>query len=184
MLLILRDLKSVHDSQPAEILAFHLSRSLSFVRGMPVRSSCFVTFSEYLDFDPFCTSPQLPTRPSTSMTYKQEGQGELQYRLSSAIVHYGSHNFGHYITYRRRTPQSSAWCKHFDHCNYSLCSLYRSYVDRVSDEDVHFVDIQEVLRCNPILLFYERVRAGTSEDEAGQVAKGRIVSRQSSPANA
>lgn len=56
--------------------------------------------------------------------------------------------------------------------------------DRVSDEDVHLVDIQEVLRCNPILLFYERVRAGTSEDEAGQVAKGRIVSRQSSPANA
>lgn len=60
----------------------------------------------------------------------------LLYHLKSVIVHYGSHNFGHYICYRK--------CRH---------GLWW----RVSDQTVAQVDVQQVLSAQGVfMLFYEK----------------------------
>lgn len=58
----------------------------------------------------------------------------LTYSLRSVIVHYGTHNYGHYIAFRR----------------------YRGYWWRISDETVYIVDEVEVLSTPGVfMLFYE-----------------------------
>ncbi|GAV51540.1 hypothetical protein ZYGR_0AF00110 [Zygosaccharomyces rouxii] len=58
----------------------------------------------------------------------------LTYSLRSVVVHYGTHNYGHYIAFRR----------------------YRGYWWRISDETVYVVDETEVLSTPGVfMLFYE-----------------------------
>ena len=58
----------------------------------------------------------------------------LTYALRSVIVHYGTHNYGHYIAFRK----------------------YRGYWWRISDETVYIVNEEEVLSTPGVfMLFYE-----------------------------
>lgn len=58
----------------------------------------------------------------------------LTYSLRSVIVHYGTHNYGHYIAFRK----------------------HRGFWWRISDETVYIVDEAEVLSTPGVfMLFYE-----------------------------
>lgn len=62
--------------------------------------------------------------------------GPLTYSLRSVVVHYGTHNYGHYIAFRR----------------------YRGCWWRISDESVYVVEEAEVLSTPGVfMLFYEHV---------------------------
>ena len=65
--------------------------------------------------------------------YKRQA-GPLTYSLRSVIVHYGTHNYGHYIAFRK----------------------FRGCWWRISDETVYIVDEAEVLSTPGVfMLFYE-----------------------------
>ncbi|ODQ59073.1 hypothetical protein WICANDRAFT_17576, partial [Wickerhamomyces anomalus NRRL Y-366-8] len=65
---------------------------------------------------------------------KQDISGPLVYALRSVIVHYGTHNYGHYIAFRK----------------------YRGVWWRTSDETIDIVDEDEVLSAPGVfMLFYE-----------------------------
>ncbi|KAK9450644.1 uncharacterized protein V1518DRAFT_403751 [Limtongia smithiae] len=129
-------------------LVLHVNRSQfdSSLR-IATKNNTRVAFPERLPFAQFmrcdaaaATAPPPLMRP-----------GEPTYRLSSTVVHYGSHSFGHYVTYRRApapasNPTASFWL-------------------RASDADVHAVPLSEVLeQGNVTLLFYEL------EDDAATTA--------------
>jgi hypothetical protein len=80
------------------------------------------------------------------------GLDEELYRLTSLVVHYGSHHYGHYITFRRRPNSSASRLNTSDTGNEDRVEWYRA-----SDETVDPARIEEVLRANPFMLFYERV---------------------------
>lgn len=62
------------------------------------------------------------------------GSAEILYNLKAVISHYGTHNYGHYICYRKL--RGSWW--------------------RISDESVYVVTEKEVLNCQgTFMLFYE-----------------------------
>ncbi|BGP37158.1 ubiquitin-specific protease ubp1 [Rhodotorula kratochvilovae] len=149
-----------------ELLMVHLNRSTHYGYSGAIKNSCQVTFPEYLNLAPFCdgASPISAESSSPSSSPLQD-----VYRLSSLVVHYGSHSFGHYVAFRRRpildladtsglptseggerasTPALPAWF-------------------RVSDETVDPSSIYEALRANPFLLFYERVRDDRPREELG-----------------
>ncbi|GAA5901785.1 ubiquitin carboxyl-terminal hydrolase [Sporobolomyces salmoneus] len=154
--------KSVNIARTPEILLIHLNRSTHYGYSGPIKNSCQVTFPEYLDLSPFCDHPTpLPTSSSASSTRDL-------YRLSSMVVHYGSHSFGHYVAFRRR-PTPPPQLSNSTGTNGRLPEWYR-----ISDETVDVSTIEEARRNNPFLLFYERVvdvppLAGTRE-EAGEGA--------------
>ncbi|CAG99433.1 ubiquitin-specific protease UBP1 [Kluyveromyces lactis] len=86
--------------------------------------------SEEESDDSLPTPPLPPTQPIVSSV----PAGPLTYVLRSVIVHYGTHNYGHYIAFRR----------------------FRGCWWRISDESVYIVDEQEVLSTPGVfMLFYE-----------------------------
>ncbi|GMM37416.1 ubiquitin-specific protease [Saccharomycopsis crataegensis] len=69
---------------------------------------------------------------------------ELVYNLKAVIVHYGTHNYGHYIAFRK----------------------YRGTWWRISDETVEVVDEQQVLSTPGVfMLFYEKPNEKDSQYE-------------------
>ncbi|OBZ88890.1 Ubiquitin carboxyl-terminal hydrolase 30 [Choanephora cucurbitarum] len=77
----------------------------------------------------------------------------IQYKLCAAIVHYGSHDSGHFVTYRRkklptghevRSPLNEAKPKP------------PTKFWRCSDEIIEEVDLETVLKSEAYMLFYER----------------------------
>lgn len=65
---------------------------------------------------------------------KEAKSGPLVYQLRSVIVHYGTHNYGHYIAFRK----------------------FRGVWWRTSDEDIEIVNEEEVLSTPGVfMLFYE-----------------------------
>lgn len=134
--------------QPPDVLAIHLNRSSHYSYAGGVKNSCQVAFPEYLDISPFCDG-------STKPTDLRDGDGRAPaaatgdlYRVASLVVHYGSHSFGHYVAFRRRPPLPADIVVEED----TLPAWYR-----VSDETVQPASVDEALRANPYLLFYERV---------------------------
>lgn len=68
--------------------------------------------------------------------------GDQLYKLRAAVIHYGSHNFGHYVCFRQ---------------------CYQGYWWRISDHSVDLSSQAQVLRAKGVfMLFYERM----SEEEA------------------
>ncbi|GAA97534.1 uncharacterized protein L969DRAFT_56103 [Mixia osmundae IAM 14324] len=131
------------------VLCIHLSRSTMYsAAGHPVKNSCQVEFRELLDFDPFSTGGILSTRPDRPISSMEQTAGRQPvrhlYRLSSVVQHYGSHSYGHYISYRRRPTLAN--------------SEEQSEWYRISDETVSPATAGEVTMANPFLLFYELVR--------------------------
>lgn len=81
---------------------------------------------------------------------KQDISGPLVYALRSVIVHYGTHNYGHYIAFRK----------------------YRGVWWRTSDETIDIVDEDEVLSAPGVfMLFYELDKvsdhADSNDEEEG-----------------
>lgn len=144
---------------------------------MPLKNTCRVAFRDSLDLSAFCTTSRIRTvqhssmptptpltileSPSASVSpLGKEGDGRVMYRLCSLVVHFGLHNYGHYITYRSHTQNNiTRWF-------------------RISDETVNESSREEVMNANPFLLFYER--QPKSNEKAELV--GRSVHRMQSPA--
>ncbi|KIJ57176.1 hypothetical protein M422DRAFT_23274 [Sphaerobolus stellatus SS14] len=118
-------------ARPPPVLALHLNRSIHY--GMSgVKNTCRVIFPELLDLTPFTTSGKLSTQPSLPIsspaparrpstptpsdpqTSSSRYAPQVLYRLSSVVCHYGTHSFGHYVSYRRKPRPLSAGEHRFD----------------------------------------------------------------------
>ncbi|GAA6009852.1 hypothetical protein JCM11491_000839 [Sporobolomyces phaffii] len=142
--------KSVNLARTPRLLLIHLNRSTQYGYAGPIKNSCQVTFPEYLDLAPFCDHPTPPTSSS-----KTDRHRDL-YRLSSMVVHYGSHHFGHYVAFRRRPARP----RRPDSTDAADSRGAGPEWYRISDETVDVSTIDEALRNNPFLLFYERLDDG------------------------
>ncbi|KAG0146214.1 hypothetical protein CROQUDRAFT_715716 [Cronartium quercuum f. sp. fusiforme G11] len=143
-------------ARPPDSLTFHISRSTAYARGVSFKNHCQVTYPELLHLDDFCTTPKLERAADQPISTFQAHSTTLRYRyrLSSVVVHYGSHSFGHYITFRRAPPLPG-----------DLTSLNGGIWYRISDETVHRSSVQEALMSNPFLLMYERVEDDTESEK-------------------
>ncbi|KAK9429061.1 hypothetical protein V1505DRAFT_394624 [Lipomyces doorenjongii] len=128
--------KQVTISRAPDTLALHINRSEYDAQlGIARKNNVRVEFPERIQFGKYVTD-------------RGECVDEAWYRLSSTVVHFGSHSFGHYIAYRR--VDENSWV-------------------RISDGDVQPVGVDDVLsHGNVVLLFYEReptVDCATCEKE-------------------
>ncbi|CAO3616796.1 unnamed protein product [Cunninghamella blakesleeana] len=101
----------------------------------------------------------------------------IQYRLTAVIVHYGNHDSGHFITYRRkklptgqdvRSPLSNDYfygnngIYHHHHHHHHHLNPYQPHQTksttfwRCNDDSVEEVDLDTVLQSEAYMLFYER----------------------------
>ncbi|VDC00013.1 unnamed protein product [Peniophora sp. CBMAI 1063] len=106
-------------ARPPPVLALHLNRSMSY-GAYAQKNSARVHYTEILDLTPFSTSGALSTHPvspisgqpmassSTSTPSTSTQQDRILYRLAAVVVHYGTHQFGHYVAYRRLPSPSSS----------------------------------------------------------------------------
>lgn len=151
-----------------QCLCIHIQRTYWHANGIPYKNNLFIKFPEFLDMEPFLYEPldqdshkngtlsklvalksgdfEAPGSEDmngylddlvTSFATTDKGSRAV-YKLMAVIVHMGTVDDGHYITYRRYTPeQSPKW-------------LY------TSDELVEFVTRDQVLSSCAYMLFYER----------------------------
>ncbi|KAF5102727.1 hypothetical protein D0Z00_000219 [Geotrichum galactomycetum] len=130
---------------PPKVLAIHLNRSVFDLSTGYIRKNLSpVDYDEYLDLTPFVVADiddPANKDPKHSMRAAAEGtemDDRLRYRLKSVVIHYGSHNFGHYICFRRDSRHGIWW--------------------RISDHNVIQVDIDQVLNAQGVfMVFYEQV---------------------------
>ncbi|KAI9270374.1 hypothetical protein BDA99DRAFT_501575 [Phascolomyces articulosus] len=156
--------KQVMFAKPPKILCLHLSRSTFHPSGAVFKNSCRIVFPEYLDLTNYSTNGTLNTQPhepisassvATESATTATGM-ESRYKLMGTIVHYGSHDFGHFIAYKRRLVAESCHCRQ---CNDKEEILHGDEMMwyRISDEQVDVCTIDEVLQSNPYMLLYEYV---------------------------
>ncbi|KAL1919150.1 uncharacterized protein VTP21DRAFT_2532 [Calcarisporiella thermophila] len=159
--------KQVMLAKPPPILCLHINRSTVARNGMIVKNGCEVEFPEYLDLTPFCTTGELlmsPTAP-ISQAFPPKAVEETSnksrelYRLQAIVVHFGGHNFGHYIAYRRR-PES--WKRGGEKLRENTEEEDEEEESgpgwfRISDEQVERCTLEDVFLANPYMLLYERV---------------------------
>lgn len=92
--------------------------------------------------------------PTTSEMIGGDGGGEdedgerVMYRLCSVVVHLGSHNSGHFVTYRR-IPSSNSGQPTREASNEGKWW-------RISDEDVQIVEWTLVKNAEAYMLYYEK----------------------------
>lgn len=187
------------------MLALHLSRSIQY-GGSGVKNTCRVFYPEYLDLTPFTTSGELSTLPSAPIStpppdsppspspsssrtlsvtrlHSLPPPPPVLYRLTAVVCHYGTHQFGHYVAYRRKPKpplDEYRWdpprLKCARSCACDIClntntditsqqqqqqeeSTQPSLWLRSSDESVDEVGIERVLaeHSGAYMLYYERV---------------------------
>jgi ubiquitin carboxyl-terminal hydrolase 1 len=145
-------------AKPPKVLCLHVARSTYLPTGEIHKNTCQIKFPQLLDLAPYCTNGTLNTQPNLpiSSTSPSTGSSSVKYRLMSSIVHFGSHNFGHFIAYKRRLVAESCSCQTC--CNDST-SLKHHDSDwfKISDERVDSCDVVEVLEANPYMLLYELI---------------------------
>ncbi|KAI0796253.1 hypothetical protein BC629DRAFT_1616183 [Irpex lacteus] len=186
-------------ARPPPVLALHLNRSMHFGH-YATKNSCRVDFPDILDLTPYTTSgklstspnspisqqPLLPLQRSTTPTPSTYSTPRTLYRLSSVVVHYGQHSFGHYVCYRRKPRPPSHGDKRFAPpkmqcpvgCECKLCERYGPIREddghphigsvpgtgegwlRISDDSVRECGIENVLQegSGAFMLYYERVK--------------------------
>lgn len=114
-------------------LVIHISRSLITPSGHIVRNPCRITFPQVLDVSPYCAGelansardrsyfsryrsfswkePEKAANPSSNPVPTPK---EL-YRLNACVMHYGAHDSGHFVCYRRlyqsSTSKESRWIR-------------------------------------------------------------------------
>ncbi|KAG7447707.1 cysteine proteinase [Guyanagaster necrorhizus] len=109
-------------ARPPPVLALHINRSVHYSH-YATKNNIRVIFPEVLDLTPFTTSGNLSTVPTSSLstpsalpprsgtptrTTYANLHSRTVYRLSAVVCHYGQHSFGHYISFRRKPPDSKA----------------------------------------------------------------------------
>lgn len=123
-------------ARPPPLLCIHINRSVFDPRTyMIVKNNKTVAFPSTLDLNEYVAEPgsinldaRLPFKES------QPHNPALLYPLKAVISHYGTHNYGHYICYRKL--RGTWW--------------------RISDESVYVVAELEVLNSQgTFMLFYE-----------------------------
>ncbi|KAI9489365.1 hypothetical protein BDB00DRAFT_737972, partial [Zychaea mexicana] len=162
--------KQVMFAKSPKILCLHLSRSTFHPSGAVFKNSCRIMFPEFLDLAPYSTNGTLNTQPHEPISAaagttppsedeEQEERGggmECRYKLMGTIVHYGSHDFGHFIAYKRRLVAETCHCRQCNDRNNTLHGDENTWY-RISDEQVDVCSIEEVLQSNPYMLLYEYV---------------------------
>ena len=126
--------KQIMLAKAPRILLLHINRS-SFSLGQfgASKNHARVLFSERLNLAPFITGSSLSSHPMKRLSTSHT---PTWYVLRAIVTHYGTHNYGHYVSYRRRP--NGVWT-------------------RVSDENVQLCAWDDVQAQNPYLLMYERV---------------------------
>ncbi|KAK9353207.1 hypothetical protein V1523DRAFT_411801 [Lipomyces doorenjongii] len=140
-----RKKRQVAVARPPAALALHINRSEYDMRsGLAKKKNTRVEFPERVRMGKYISS--------MANDKQMLGSGlDEWYRLTSTVIHFGSHSFGHYIAYRR--VGKDKWI-------------------RASDRDVREATIDEVLaQGNVVLLFYER------EDEVPEEVKKKLAEK-------
>merc|ERR1712113_426557 len=108
-------------------------------------------------------------KPTESILRSSKSGAERLYRLKAVVTHYGRHENGHYICYRRhsmRPPKAEGHGSPEDDVGKRWW--------RLSDEDVSPVDEETVLKQGGVfMLFYEREEAVKNNDRT-QIASGNL----------
>lgn len=135
------------------ILCFHVSRRVyNEHTGHLVKIKTHVAFPVRLDMKEYLSNyskakSDASSPRSTSTTDESFGQ----YELCAVVVHHGSSDGGHYTTYaaiKNHSGKTERWV----HCN---------------DKEVTSVSVNEVLKCEAYLLFYDSIEVDPiSEDKA------------------
>lgn len=139
-------------AKPPKVLCLHIARSNYLPTGEIHKNTCQIQFPQVLDLAPYCTTGTLNTQPLLPISV--DNTSGVRYRLMSAIVHFGSHNFGHFIAYKRRLVAEKCNCHA---CTDDVISLSHHESDwfKISDERVDVCTVDEVLSANPYMLLYE-----------------------------
>lgn len=156
----LKGLSSKHAmfAKPPKVLCLHIARSaLNLTTGEVYKNTCRVKFPEILDLSPYCTNEILNTTdPHLPISLPSNTTQTIRYRLMSTIVHYGSHNYGHFIAYKRRLVADKCHCTG---CSDDQTVLRHHASDwfKISDDHVQPCKVESVLTANPYMLLYEMV---------------------------
>lgn len=184
------------------------------------KNSARVHYNEILDLTPFSTSGALSTHPvspisgqpmASSSTSQPTLAERVLYRLAAVVVHYGTHQYGHYVAFRR-LPSSSPPRLAKSLAETNGRAVFTDELDaegqsrkdvgpgtgrgwlRISDDSVSRCGVESALAegTGAFMLYYERVlpplSASTPESAATPVAEmtlsgpSRLVSRASTPA--
>lgn len=143
-------------AKPPKVLCLHIARSAFLPTGEIYKNTCQIKFPEILDLSPYCTNGTLNTKPHLPISTTTTTANSVKYRLMSSVIHYGSHNYGHFIAYKRRLVTEKCSC-HICSDNTTLLSHHESDWFKISDERVDMCAVDEVLEANPYMLLYELV---------------------------
>jgi len=98
--------KQVLIAKPPKILALHFQRSIHVSYSYSMRNNSPVKYPEYLNVRPWCTNTNKDNNIYFSANFNIMNPNDSKYydsfyRLQSAVYHFGSHDYGHFIAYRR-----------------------------------------------------------------------------------
>ncbi|KAL8872829.1 MAG: hypothetical protein Q9174_001607 [Haloplaca sp. 1 TL-2023] len=141
-------------------LAIHINRSVfDETTGMLRKNYANVRFPLRFDLRSWCLGggddlEQWNTNPSESMLPKdnmeESGLNHGMFELRAALTHYGRHENGHYVCYRKHDITQNADVKKSEESDQSWW--------RFSDEDVSAASEDDVLAQGDVfMLFYERI---------------------------
>ncbi|POS83707.1 hypothetical protein EPUL_003083 [Erysiphe pulchra] len=152
-------------ARPPSSLVFHLNRSLyDEVSGDLRKNYCQVRFPKILDLGPWCLGSvgniedlsreewiMKPDRPMVASSLNRSRQKGPIYELRAVVTHYGRHENGHYVCYKKhpitgtREQQEKWW--------------------RLSDEEVIQVSEENVLSQGGVfMLFYDCIESAGKID--------------------
>ncbi|GAB1739005.1 hypothetical protein NU219Hw_g3770t1 [Hortaea werneckii] len=130
-----------------------------------------VRFPLLLDLARWMLGEDGEKKPTESILRASGSGAESLYRLKAVVTHYGRHENGHYICYRRHSIRPAKAEGHTS----SLEDMGERWW-RLSDEDVSPVDEETVLKQGGVfMLFYEREGARKNNDRI-QIASGNLKS--------
>ncbi|KAF9666108.1 hypothetical protein SADUNF_Sadunf16G0194400 [Salix dunnii] len=127
--------KRVHIDKAPPILTVHLKRFSQDARGRLSKLNGHVNFRDVLDLRPY-----MDPRCADTQSYL--------YRLLGVVEHSGTMRGGHYIAYVRGDARSKGKADKEHGGSVWYCA---------SDAHVQEVSLEEVLRCDAYLLFYEKI---------------------------
>ncbi|KAI0462163.1 hypothetical protein LJB42_004251 [Komagataella kurtzmanii] len=166
-----KKVKQIFFSRPPPLLCVHINRSVFDPNTYMIRkNNAKVVFSERLDLSNYVAVPD-DVNMDARLSFRKQDQGKekswtqefseeehgiqdqdeddvtdvgpLTYSLKSIICHYGTHNYGHYIAFRK----------------------YRGVWWRISDETVTVSDLEEVLNTSgTFMMFYELSQRNDDRD--------------------
>lgn len=154
-----RSTKQVMFAKPPKVLCLHLIRSAFAASGALFKNQCQILFPEILDLAPYTTSGTLSTHPTRPMSTPTRTTQPIRYRLMSTVVHFGGHNFGHYVAFKRRIVPQRCHCQQCG--SGERCETWEDDTEalwyRISDTKVDLCSLDTVLQNNPYMLLYERI---------------------------